>query len=742
MLLLATDLDGTFLGGGQDDRAALYRALREEPDAILAFVTGRAVETIMPLLSDPLIPAPDFIVADVGSTLMHGDGVTAVQPLQHEIDIRWVSTEPILDALSGLGGLERQPVPQVRRCSFLLDDPSLLPEIAERLAHLECELLFSAGRFLDVLPRGVSKGSTLRWLVDHLGIADEKVLVAGDTLNDLSLYEQGFRGVVVGRAEKALIRETASMPGVYQAKAPGAGGIIEAIRALSYSLVIPEHAEDPETGDARLVIVYHRLPFEERVQQGKRVRQEHRSPNGIIPTLLGLFEEGRHGSWLAWSIHEPGDPDFVAVEPVDCDRYPHLNVTKIPLRAEDVERFYKQFSKEAFWPVIFSFADKASFSRSDWDHFLEVNRLFAEAAAVEANDGAAVFIHDYNHWMVPAFLRQLRPDVRIGFFHHTSFPPVEVFNVIPWADQIVGSLAQCDYVGFHIPRYAANFVSALQSHRPAEILETQPCAPRFRIHGCALSLDEMPLRVRTGDRTLLLGADPVGVNAAVIRDIVSSPQASEHLRTIRDCFAGVKMVLSVERLDYVKGPIQKLEAFESFLKHHPEWHGKVVLVFVATPPAPGMDIYLETQEAVDQIVGRINGHYRTLDWAPIHYLYRSLPFEDVIMYDAVADVAWITPLRDGLNLVTKEYVVAQNAVGGAGVLVISEFAGAAVELHGAIFTNPYDIESLEQDLFRALTLPEEERRQRMRRLGRLVESHDVSEWGRTVLQSIMDSDGV
>ncbi len=741
-MFLATDLDGTFLAGRQADRRALYSALRDDHDTTLVFVTGRGVESIMPLLSDPVIPKPDFIIGDVGGTVVQGDGCTPVQPLQHEIDIRWIGAEPILEALEGMSGLERQSVPQDRRCSFVLNDLESLPEIRRRLAHLEYEILYSAGRFLDVLPAGVSKGATLRRLVEYLDVDDEDVLVAGDTLNDRSLYTQGFRGVVVGHAEKALKTATAAIPEVYQATSPGTGGILEAIRVLDYPLAIPAGAEDAETGDAQLVIVYHRLPFEERIVQNKRVRQSHSSPNGIIPTLLGLFEEGRRGSWVAWSIQEEGDPPYLAAESVDERRYPRLSVAKVPLTADDVARFYKQFSKEAFWPVIFSFADRATFSAPDWGHFVHVNRLFAERAAAEADNEAAVFIHDYNHWMVPAFLRQLRPDLRIGFFHHTSFPPAEVFNVIPWAGQIVGSLAQCDYVGFHIPRYAANFVDALDSHRQAEILETKACAPRFRVHGCALALGEMPLRVRTGDRTLLLGADPVGVNVHGIRAILATPKARERRSAIRERFAGTQIVLSVERLDYVKGPIQKLEAFESFLARYPEMRGKVSLVFVTTPPAPGMGVYEETRDTVDQTVGRINGRYRTLDWAPIHYLYRSLPFEEVMIYNAAADVAWITPLRDGLNLVTKEYVVAQNAVDGDGVLVVSEFAGAAVELHGAVLTNPYDLEGLVEDLHRALTLPVEERRQRMVRLGRIVEAHDVREWGQTVLSAIMDPEGV
>ncbi|HJX86547.1 MAG TPA: HAD family hydrolase, partial [Gemmatimonadales bacterium] len=229
ILFLATDLDGTFLGGRQADRLALYRLLRDNPEIRLTFVTGRGVETVFPLLSDPLIPDPEFIVADVGATVVHGDGLQPVQPVQWEIDQRWIGAEPVTRALSGLPGVERQRVPQERRCSFFLDDPDLVDEVRRRLAHLECDVLFSAGRYLDVLPRGVSKGSTLRRLAEHLHVEPERVLVAGDTLNDESLFTEGFRGVVVGHAEPALREATAELPAVLHAEAPGAGGILEAV---------------------------------------------------------------------------------------------------------------------------------------------------------------------------------------------------------------------------------------------------------------------------------------------------------------------------------------------------------------------------------------------------------------------------------------------------------------------------------------------------------------------------------
>lgn len=734
--MLATDLDGTFLGGRQADRVALYRTVRARPDLRLAFVTGRAVESVIPLLDDPLIPDPEFIIADVGATVVHRDGLRPVAPLQWEIDSRWVGVQPVLDAIGDLDGVVRQAVPQERRVSYHVSDTDVVEEVRRLLDDLPVDVLHSADRYLDVLPAGVSKGSTLRRLVEQLGLPDQQVMVAGDTLNDLSLFQHGFPGVVVGRAEAALTAATASNPDVLHARADGAGGILEALEAHTPGLTTRQDEAEPARGDAQLVMVYHRLPWEEHVVDGEVVRRKPGSPNGILPTLLGCFEGGRPGSWVAWSTASDGRARTIRHEMVDEERFPNLVAAKVPLAAEDVERFYKQFSKEAFWPVIFSFVDRARFREADWTHFVGINRKFAEAAAAEAEEAATVWIHDYNLWMVPGQLRRLRPDLKIGFFHHTAFPPADIFSVIPWSGQILGSLARCDHIGFHVPRYAANFLDALRSRVPVEVLKSEPCAPRFRIHGMALAIPRMPTRIRTGGRELTLGAHPVGINTTAIRETLLRPSVRAKLESRRRATASTKVILSVERLDYVKGPLQKLEAYERLLERYPEHRERVMLVCVTTPPAPGMEVYDEVREAVDQAVGRINGRFGSLAWTPVHYLFRSLPFDEVVMECAAADVGWITPLRDGLNLVAKEFVAAQSATGGDGVLLLSEFAGAAVEMHGALLTNPYHTDGLAADLHHALGLSEQERRRRLKRMADRLEASDVERWGRDFLDAM------
>jgi glucosylglycerol-phosphate synthase len=428
-----------------------------------------------------------------------------------------------------------------------------------------------------------------------------------------------------------------------------------------------------------MVMLYHRLPYEVSEVNGRTVHMPPKSPNGIIPTLLGFFNTGRSGAWIAWE--ETAGKKHLSLKDIyiDEEQYPNLVASRISLTKKDVEIFYKNFSKEAFWPILFSFIDKAKFNHAHWEHYCKINRIFAEKAATEADHNAIIWIHEYNLWMVPAYLRQLRPDVKIGFFHHTSFPPADIFNIIPWRREIMGSLLQCDYIGFHIPRYVENFVDVARSHTPVKVLAQENCAGRFLTYSCALGVDLMSTQIETASGKVKLGANPVGVNIPYIREIYEQEKTQEAIREMAAQTNGKKIILSIERLDYVKGPLEKLRAFSQFLHDYPEFHGKVELINICTPPAQGMKIYDRIQTDLEQEVGRINGKYSNLDWTPIRFFLRSVPFEEVVVYYALADICWITPLRDGLNLVGKEYVAVQGQKEVPdGALIVSEFAGVSV----------------------------------------------------------------
>ncbi len=741
-MLLATDLDGTFLAGTPENRLKLYQLISAHPAITLVFVTGRGLESVLPLLSDPTIPQPDYIICDVGCTVVEGETQQPVHAIQSDIEKIWPGSQVIEGALAHIEGLLRQDVPQERRCSYFCEAEAITDEVKAIVDELACDLLYSADLYMDVLPPGINKGRTLRKLVEHLQWDPENVIVAGDTLNDLSMYAHGFIGVCVGESEPALLSATEHQSRVYHAESAGCGGILEAIEHFGFLGRAGQEAEANEVltpGKSDLVIVYHRLPYEEVIENGKLSRRRPTSPNGIIPTLLGFFADGRRGSWVAWSTHDDEQNKFETHTEVDANAYPNLLAARVPLDKSDVDIFYRRFSKEAFWPTLHTFWERASFREDHWEVFLKVNRLFAEQTAAEASEGAVVWIHDYNLWMVPAYLRELRPDLNIAFFHHTYFPSADVFNVLPWRRDIIGSLLQCDYVGFHIPRQSENFVDVVRGVTPFTVKEKVSCAPRFLTYGCAVGLEEMTRQIEVNGRTISLGAHPVGLGLDRVRNALALPTTRSRMAELREELEGTKVILSVERLDFTKGILEKLGAYERLLNEHPELVGKVTLLTVCVPAAKEMSIYDELQTQIEQAVGRINGSFARVGWTPIQFFFRSFPFEELVAYYAMADVMWITPLRDGLNLVAKEYVATQGITDGQGVLVLSEFAGAAAELRGAVLANPHDPVELATTCYFALTMHKQEAKTRLKEAFEVVEYYDVNYWGQEFIDAVIEA---
>jgi len=742
-MILATDLDGTFLGGKSLHKQQLYRTIRKNTAIRLIFVTGRGLESVIPLLNDPIIPNPDFIICDVGATIVNGRTLEAIEPLQNDIEQNWPGVHKIRECLKDIPGLQYQEVPQQRRCSFYLHDESIaIEEIQKKVEAINCSLLFSAGKYLDILPKDVNKGRTLVSLLDYIKADGENVLVAGDTLNDLAMYECGYKGVIVGNAEQKLIQSAKDIAEVYVAEEEGAGGILEGMQhfenmrpflpSTNKENILIENSETPQ-----LVMMYHRFPYEMKLVNGNIERVAPKSPNGILPTLQNFFNTGRSGVWIAWEeVEKRGE--LLRNIYIDKENYPNLMASRIGLTKKEIDIFYKSFAKEAFWPTIFAFIDKVKFNHHHWDHYVQINRLFAQKAAEQADHGAMVWIHDYNLWLVPGLLRELRPDVKIGFFHHTAFPAANTFNILPWRREIIGSLLQCDCIGFHIPRYVENFVDVAKSLYPVEVLKSINCAPRFLTYSTALGVPKMTTAIATDHRKVYLGANPVGINVEYIKQMMQDKTIQENIAAIKKQLQDKKLIISVERLDYVKGPLEKVAAYEEFLNSYPEFHGKVELILICTPPAQGMKIYDKIQHDLEHAIGRINGKYSSIDWIPVRFIMRSFPFDEIIPYYAVADIAWITPLRDGLNLVAKEYIAVQGQLEqSTGTLVLSEFAGSAVELAYAILTNPYDLKSLMEGLLQALLLSDNDKQLRMQRLYEQVEHYDIDFWANDFLQNLL-----
>ncbi|MGR3369483.1 MAG: glucosylglycerol-phosphate synthase [Sagittula sp.] len=475
-----------------------------------------------------------------------------------------------------------------------------------------------------------------------------------------------------------------------------------------------------------LVIVYHRQPYEEVEVDGKIEFHENKSPNGIVPTLKSFFGRFDKGAWVAWkNAADPANPGFERVVEIE-DQHGKYSVSRLPLTPEQVTSFYHVSSKEAFWPILHGFKERYNYDPVDWSTFREVNWAFAEAAAAEAAQGAVVWVHDYNLWLVPGYLRTLRPDVKISFFHHTPFPPADIFNVLPWRREILESLLACDVVGFHIPRYVNNFVSAARSLLEVDTQKREKVKDELNAQTSALSEQSVITEVAYDGRTVLLQASPVGVDVGYIETLANNEATEKRVGEIREGLKDRKLILSVGRTDYTKGGIEQLESFERMLENRPDLRGKVQLMHVSVSANVNMTAYRQIQEDLESIAGRINGRYGNFDWQPLLLISNPVPFTDLVAFYRAADVAWITPLADGMNLVCKEFCAARTD--GDGVLVLSEFAGAAVELATAVPTNPFSHKSMDSAIEFALAMPEEERRGRMKVNRAMVQKQDIRFW--------------
>lgn len=482
-----------------------------------------------------------------------------------------------------------------------------------------------------------------------------------------------------------------------------------------------------------LVIVYHRQPYEEVEVNGKIEYRENKSPNGIVPTLKSFFGRFDKGAWIAWKhAEDPANPDFERVIEID-DAYGNYTVSRLPLTPEQVTSFYHVSSKEAFWPILHGFKERYNYDPVDWPTFREVNWAFAEAAAAEAAPGAVVWIHDYNLWLVPGYLRTLRPDVKISFFHHTPFPSADIFNVLPWRKEILESLLACDVVGFHIPRYVNNFVSAARSLLDVETLKREKVKPELASEASALSEQSVVTEIGYEDRTIRLQASPVGVDVAYIEEVAAREETARKVKAIKAELGEAKLMLSVGRTDYTKGGIEQLESFERLLEARPDLRGKVRLMHVSVAANSNMTAYEEIQQTLEQLAGRINGRYGAFDWQPVALISRPVKFTDLVAYYRAADVAWITPLADGMNLVCKEFCAARTDLDG--VLVLSEFAGAAVELAAAVPTNPFSHKSMDGAIQFALDMEPEDRKGRMKANREMVVKQDIRFWAEDQMQA-------
>jgi trehalose 6-phosphate synthase/phosphatase len=451
---------------------------------------------------------------------------------------------------------------------------------------------------------------------------------------------------------------------------------------------------------ARLLIVSNRLPVT--VRPGPSGPVVERSTGGLATGMSGPHER-MGGLWIGW----PGDVGGLGpAERAEVDRQlEDLRLVPVALSAEEIARYYEGYSNAVLWPLFHYSVARLPLEVRDFETYEAVNARFADAVAARAQPGDLVWVHDYQLMLLPQMLRERLPDARIGFFLHIPFPSSEIFRLLPHRVRILEGLLGADLLGFHTATFVRHFASSV-----------------LRLVGLTTEVD----RIQRGDREVRLGVFPMGIDAASFER--SARSADVLARVTAHRARGEKLLLGVDRLDYTKGISRRLLAFERLLHAHPELRERVRLVQVAVPSRENVGAYRELREEVDALVGRIHGEFATPSWSPVHYLYRGLPPDEIVALYRAADAVLVTPLRDGMNLVAKEFVASRPD--GDGVLVLSEFAGAAAELAEAIHVNPYDVEATAEALHRALHMPADERRTRMEGLRRRVVTHDVHWWAR------------
>jgi trehalose 6-phosphate synthase len=456
---------------------------------------------------------------------------------------------------------------------------------------------------------------------------------------------------------------------------------------------------------ANLVIVANRLPVD-RVELDDGSTGWRRSPGGLVSALEPVMR-ANDGTWIGW----PGGTE-TDLEPFEDDG---MSLVPMSLSAQEIEEFYEGFSNGTLWPIYHDVVAKPEFHREWWDSYVTVNQRFAERAAEVAGKGATVWVHDYQLQLVPQMLRDLRPDLRIGFYLHIPFPPQELFQQLPWRRQILEGLLGADLVGFQLAGGSQNFVRLV----------------RQRVgHKTHRDLVYLP-----DGRTVRAAAFPISIDAAGFEELARSEDVEKRATTIRQALGNPRRVfLGVDRLDYTKGIYARLRAYAELIQDGVLDVEDAVFVQVATPSRERVGQYRILRDEIDRLVGRINGDLGRIGRPAISYLHSSYPREEMAALYRAADVMVVTPYRDGMNLVAKEYVACRYDDEGA--LVLSEFAGSADELRQAWLVNPYDINGMKAALLEASEADEKERSRRMRAMRKTIGQNDVNAWARSFLEEL------
>lgn len=469
-----------------------------------------------------------------------------------------------------------------------------------------------------------------------------------------------------------------------------------------------------KTSKSPFIVVANRLPVSVKKIDGKL--EFHASSGGLATAMSSLKDQVGEMLWIGW----PGissDELTAADKATITRRLKEYSCQPVFLNAKQVHDFYEGYSNDTLWPLFHYFKSKTQYQDSYWAAYKEANSLYCKVVVAHAAPDATIWAHDYHLLLLPEMIRQKLPNSKLGLFLHIPFPSFELFRYLPNREAILRGMLGADLIGFHIYDYAQYFLGSVR---------------RVLGHESAGSVIALP------DRAVMVDTFPIGIDYKKFSKVARSKEVSQQIKVLDERYKDQKIILSVDRLDYTKGIPQRLQAYDAFLKKYPKWHQKISLVMVAVPSRTEVESYKELRDEIEQTVSRINGTYGTLEWAPISYQFQNLPFENVVALYAKADIALVTPLRDGMNLVAKEYIACKQKHNG--VLILSEMTGAADELMEAIRVNPNDTQEIVCALSKALKMPKKEQRQRLASMQARIKNYSVQHWANDFVRELAATD--
>ncbi len=470
----------------------------------------------------------------------------------------------------------------------------------------------------------------------------------------------------------------------------------------------------------RLVVISNRLPFVLKRDEGGEWLLT-RGSGGLITALHPALKD-RGGLWIGW----PGttdDPSGVSERLQRSTLDAGYELVPVLLSAEEVSRFYQGFSNEILWPLFHDLQSICNFDPSYWKVYQQVNRKYAEVTVARAHPQDFIWVHDYHLMNMASELRQLGFSGKLAFFLHIPFPPPDIFVKMPWRADLVRSLLDYDLIGFQTLRDRRNFLQCL----------------RTLVRDVEVHSGETMARVEVGSREVRVGVFPISIDVHAFERAASSPQVTERVEQLKQLLPGGQLILGIDRLDYTKGIVHRLQAFRNALLRYPELHNRVSLIQVVVPSREDIPKYHDLKAQIEQLVSQINGQFSCPGWIPITYLFRSLERTELLAYYRAAQIALVTPLKDGMNLVAKEYCAC--SLDEDCVLILSEFAGAAAQLHRwALMVNPYDIEGVADAIYKGFQMGLSERRWHMRGMRRAIRKQDIYWWLNFYLQAAIHKD--